>query len=396
MKNFIRISFYLVGIFSTLSWGMGYNKGSVVYNGDDNPLLHTRVGKCVIECLRLANQEMCRLENKRVTTEENLIATCKQLELEGYTLKERGAIKLPEGAKAGTFTFYGKAIKFIEARNLPKTSIKMRIRFYVFELDGITKRSEGTDKTAYLELKIKNPVPEYPLSVHKYRLMMPDEDILLLIRTNPHEIDDFSQAIDDLALRAHLRDTDGKNAELIDAMFWSIKRVAMAEPNFIKPSIAITYHRRSKKYDEEYELPIKKKSKKKEAIRSYEITIDEDLKSFWADLSDDHHAISIDRYFENGDENNYLIASYPKDARVVEFKQPDAIGYDGPGTIRGEEKMTEAQRALWNAFVKRLVPMENSTPDHGKFFHVKQFIRWQNGQGKEGEKTMLQGPMRSI
>lgn len=395
MKIFTS-TIFLIGMFSAMASTMGYNKGLIVYNGDDNsPFFHTRVGKCVIECLRLTNLEKanttsCRLENKRVASEENVLTTFAQLKLDGYELNDRGTINLPPGAKAGTFTLYGQAIKFIEARNLPKTSIKMRIRFYVFELDGITKRSEGTDKTAYLELKIKNPFPEYPLSVHKYRLMMPDEDILALIRSHPHG-NDFSQVIDDLALKAHLRDTDGKNGDLIDAMFWSIKRLAMAEPRFIKPNIAITYHRASKKYDEKYQIAKKKKSRKKDAIRSYEITIDENLKAFWADLSEDYHAISIDRYFANGGENKYLIASYPAHARVVEFKQPDAIGYDGPGRIRPEEKMTEAQKALWNAFVKRLVPIENSTLDHGKFFHVKQFIRLQNGQGKDGEKTLLQG-----
>lgn len=373
----------------------------VYHEGKGPPLLRPIVGKAVVNGLLEANGKAktttsCRLENKHVVTVDDLEEIMAELSQQGYLLEDREVKNLLPGQRAGTFTFYGTAVKFIEARNLPKTSIKLRIRAYIVEHNGLIKRSVGTETSAFLEIKIKNPFPEYPLSVHKYRLLMPDEDLLTLIKSNPSDQEAFTNVIEILKARAHERDEEDKNNALIEAIFDYTKLMAIAVPGFVKPTTAITYFRASKKYDEEYTVKVKKKKRRKQLVtetRSYEITIDQHLKAFYPDFSHDADVIDLAKYFENGGNNHYLIASYPEEARVVEFKQPDAIGYDGPGKIRSPEAMNGAQLALWQAFVGSLngKAIPNSKPNSGKFFHVKQFLRIQQGLGKRGERSMLIG-----
>lgn len=396
----------VLALFSANSFSMTIERRTLLVFHEEGspPLLRPAVGKSVVTSLLLANGKTktttsSRLENKRVVRAHHLERAMAELLEQGYELEDREVKNLAPGERAGTFTFYGTAVKFIEAKNLPKTSIKMRVRIYVIEHDGMTRRSGGTINNAFLEIKIKNPFPEYPLSVHKYRLVLPDQDILSLIKSDPTDQEAFTNVIENLKQRAHENDADGKNSKLIDAMFDQIRIMAIAEPNFIKPTIGITYFRASKKYDEEYTVEAKKKKfgRKHAPItktRSYEITIDQNLKAFHADFSDDDNAIVLDKYYEQGDDNDYLIANYPNDARVVEFKQPDAIGYDGPGKIRKPEAMMGAQKALWEAFVGKLgdKAVKHSRPDAGKFFHVKQYMRIQEGRGEEGEESILVGP----
>jgi hypothetical protein len=341
-----------------------------------------------------------RLENKRVARAEYLDQVLAGLKHKGINLEDREVKNLLPGDLAGTFTFYGTGIKSVESASLHKPSIKLRIRMYILERNGRVIRADTTKDHAFLEIKIKNPFPEYPLSVHKYRLKMSDSDLLMLVQANPKDQVEFAYIIEELKTRAHNKDVDKKDDLLIDAMFDQIAILALADPNFIKPTIGITYSRTSKKFDEDY-LELKKKKhlwSKKIYIpktRSYEITIDQNLKAFRTDLSNDHNRISLDKYFTKGQMNNYLIASYPSDARVVEFKQPDAIGYGGPGLIKRPEDMEDVQRTLWEAFVGKLGEnaIPHSRPDSGKFFHVKQFLRLQAGMPKkEGEQTMLLGP----
>lgn len=411
MKSLIIIKLLIVMLIGYSQANLAGNftdidrKTLVVYMGEgEQPLLRTNIGKKVVNSLLEASSvkstTSCRLENKRIVSAGDLKRVLEDLVCKGYDLEDREVKNIPDGAKAGTFTFYGTALKFIESPHLPKTSIKMRIRMYITEKDGVTKRSVGTDHSGFLEIKIKNPVSNYPLSVHKYRIMLPDQDILELIRSKPDEQKSFSVLIDNLRDRALNRDIEAKNTQLIETMFEQIKIMAIAEPKFIKPIMGITYHRVSKKYDEEYILKIKKKKRFRsnfelvKKTRSYEITIDNNLKAFRPDFSTDLQAIDLDKYFLNETTHQYLIAAYPADLMVVEFKQPDNIGYDGPGKIRTLDSMKGAQKILWQAFVGELgeKAAPNTKPDSGKFFHVKQFMRIQDGQAKKDEKTVLMAP----
>ncbi len=400
-----QLVFFLIVIAFTVEVSAVHiDRSSLVIFRDGNgpTLLQPRVGKMIVDALLTANGEQrsttsCRLENKCVVLADDLDEIVQGLSEDGYALDEREVKNLPVGARAGTFTFYGTAVKFIEAKNLPKTSIKLRVRVYIQQTDEHTIRADVTSRSAYLEIKIKNPVPEYPLSVHKYRLMLPDEDIIELVNADPTDQDDFSHTIEALKQHAHARDEEQKLYALIETMFEQIKILAIAEPNFIKPTIGISYHRASKKFDEDYRVQMKRRgvhrAKTKTKTRSYEITIDQNLRAFYTDFAGDDH-IDLTKYFDGGDNNPRLFAVYPAPARVVEFKQPDAIGYDGPGRIRTSDRMQGAQKRLWQAFVGDLSAraIEHSKPNSGKFFHVKQFLRIQNDQARPHERTILLSP----
>lgn len=410
--NYIWCIFLLLGgFFSAASDFSGHEsnwvridqRNLITHSEEGSVFLKADIGKRVVENLLRANGNTttttsCRLENKRIVQSNDLDEVLESLATQGYTLEEREVKNLPQGAKAGTFTFYGTSLKFRESDHLPKTSIKLRIRAYIMNDNGVVKRSVGTQNSAFLEIKIKNPYPEYPKSVHKYRLMLPDKDLLDLINANPRKQKTFFALMRTLADRAHARDAEHKDGLLIDTMFEEIRMLAIAEPGFIKPMMGITYYRSSKKYDETLHVEAKKKfslrpqkNPGEDKVRSYEITIDEDIKAFVPDLSDSDDVINIGKYFKKNGIKKYLIASFPQSARIVEFKQPDAIGYDGPGRFRRPEKMTPTQKDLWQAFVGTLEEkaMVGTTPDRGKFAHVKQFIRIRDNQAKDDEKTVL-------
>jgi hypothetical protein len=402
--NFINFSFASDVSSYESNWVRIDPRSLTSYSEEKGPvLLAPHVGKRVVKNLLQANGKAatttsCRLENKCITAVSDLQEVLADLKHQGYALEDREVKNLPQGAKAGTFTFYGTSVKFGESNHLPKTSIKMRIRAYIVDDGKSIKRSVGTDQTAFLEIKIKNPYPEYPLSVHKYRLMMPDEDILELINANPTKQKSFFRLMRKLANRAHERDKEHKEALLIDAMFEEIRIMAIAEPGFIKPLIGITYYRASKKYDETYNDRAEKKktlrrtkNKIEPKTRSYEITIDESVKAFNVEFFNDDKKIDIEKYFTSKGYKKYLIASFPESSRIVEFKQPDSIGYDGPGRFRRPEKMTGPQKDLWQAFVGTLheKALDGTKPDSGKYAHVKQFIRMRDNKTKAEDQTVL-------
>lgn len=393
-------------LYSMYGFSHVLRKDLIVINRDGRLELKPEIGKEMVEQLLIANGKTrtttsCRLENKRVVAENYLNDVLHDLEEAGCQLEERETKNLPVGARAGTLTLYGSSLKFTESKNLPKTSIKMRIRAYLVEKNGEITRAESTKNQAFLEIKIKNPFPEYPLSVHKYRLMMPDEDLLMLVKADPAEQKSFVTIIEQLKTRARERDPEGKESQLIEAMFESIKLMAIAVPEFIKPEIGLSYYRISKKYDEQYVEKINRKRKlfgsRIESVnktRSYEITIDQDVKAYRIVFHQNDTDLGLEKYIKHNGVNKYLLAVYPAPARVVEFKQPDAIGYQGPGVIRRPEHMRDAQKKLWTAFVGQLGERAwpRSTPDKGKFGHVKQFLRMQGNQAKPGDTTMLLAP----
>jgi hypothetical protein len=363
-------------------------------------LLKSTIGKKIVSSFletmnNMVSTTSCRLENKRIVHIDDLNQALQWLLKQGYHLEDREIKDLPPGSKAGTFTFYGSSIKFRESPTLPKTSIKFRIRVYIID-DGIRIiRSPGTETYAFLEIKIKNPFPEYPLSIHKYRLKLPDNDILLLINADPEKRNHFINILKELVLRAHTRDSDNKDEKLIDVMFQQIYILALAESTFIKPAIAITYFRTSKKFDEEYIKKTKaikcfKPKKIEKKIRTYEITIDDTVRAFYPDFSDSNDSINIEKYFAL-EGVFYALAQFPSYACIVEFKQPDAIGYDGIGRFKEPEQMEKVQRDLWQAFVGDLLnkTLLKTRLDRGKFAHVKQFIRISNNQARHNDETIL-------
>lgn len=390
-KHFLVILFIFITNEAITCDNMLYplvSKRDLIDIGKEGILLKSTIGKSIIASFLLAVNKIstttsCRLENKRIVHIDDLNEVLQKLYQQGYALEDREVKNLPAKSRAGTFTFYGNSIKFKHSPTLPKTSIKLRIRSYIIDDDGYISRSNTTRDEAFLEIKIKNPFPEYPLSVHKYRLKMPDKDILLLINSDPKKRNNFIANLKELALRAHHRDIDNKDNNLIDTMFAQIYILAQADNLFIRPSIAITYFRSSKKYDEEYMTESKK-------IRTYEITIDDNVKAFYPDFSDDNNHINIAKYFIN-EPNIYSIANFPSYAMIVEFKQPDAIGYDGIGRFKKPENMEKIQKDLWQAFVGDLLTkaLLKTRPDRGKFAHVKQYLRIKNNQARYNDETIL-------
>lgn len=373
----------------------------LVTPGDEgNFLLAPNIGKRIIENLLLSQGEIhtttsARLENKRIVDKVDLQSALLDLAQKGYALKDREVRNVAAEARTGTFTFYGVSLKFQESKHLPKTSIKMRLRTYIYDDGNGVKRSPGFLENMFLELKIKNPYPEYPLSVHKYRILIPDEEVLMLIKANPARQFTFYRLIHDLIKKAHERDLERKQTHLINALYESIMLLGIANNNFIKPHVAIAYFRVSKKYDEEYEEKIKKstwgrrKAQREKKVRSYEITIDDTIKAFTPTIKPTDQGLDIESYFLP--QATCLIAQFPTDCRIVEFKQPDAIGYDGPGRFRRPEKMSNAQRALWQALVKNLSEkaLAKTRPDSGKYSHVKEFLRINNNIARETDQTVL-------
>lgn len=372
----------------------------VTPGGDGYFFLAPLIGKGIVQKLLLAQGEIrsttsARLENKRIVDQGDLQDVLLDLTQKGYVLQDREVKNVAAQARTGTFTFYGTAIKFQESKHLPKTSIKMRLRTYIYDDGSGVKRSPGFEENTFLELKIKNPYPEYPLSVHKYRILIPDEDVLLLVKANPSRQFTFYKVMKELTRRAHERDVDHKQSDLIDAVYESIMLLAIANNDVIKPQVAIAYFRISKKYDEEYEEKVKKskwsrkKAQREKKIRSYEITIDDTIKAFTPNIDPSDQRIDIENYFLP--ETTCLIAQFPHTCRIVELKQPDAVGYDGPGRFRRPEKMSEPQKALWQAFVAKLgeKALAKTRPDSGKYSHVKEFIRINTNMARETDQTIL-------
>lgn len=376
----------IVVLLSSHTNAMHLRKALIANASTDEIELKSHVGREIVESLAQTlpdsnSTTQCRLEHKHVVCEEVVDATLKNLAKLDFVLDDREDLDLPPGTRAGTITFYGSSLKFATDAKYP-SSIKLRIRAYILERDGIVERAPLTKNQAFLELKIKNPRPEFPLSVHKYRLLMPDTDLLELINGDAHE-HRFALLIDTLKARAHERD-DGNNQKLINTMFEEIYRMAIADPTFIRPTIAISYYRTSKKYSAMH-------SDMSDDPGNFEITIDKDINAHYANFTVGAKSLEIEKYFNDDNRDIYILARYPKTARVIEFKQPNAVGYARPGKIRDVEMMFASQRVLYKSFVKRLERRElkHSMADRGKFAHVKRYLRIMTHKASRREPTIL-------
>ncbi|MBC61500.1 MAG: hypothetical protein CMP11_03505 [Zetaproteobacteria bacterium] len=227
----------------------------------------------------------------------------------------------PAGAKNVTFTFYGKSVGLGVAGL--DSSIKLRARFYLQVDPRLARknisRAEGVEDSLFLELKLKNPsVTELGIS-KKYRIKIKDADLLSLYSLKPKS-QSFSKDVKDLLEKVKSYQ-DKSQYKMTHLIFDQIRLIAKSDENFIKPYLAISYHRSAYKYIEK-DYPLKKKfyfltTKKKDI--EYQLTIDENIKGY--SPKPKHFKNGFLDYF-NDLKDKDLIYQYPQNVSVVEFKQP--------------------------------------------------------------------------
>ena len=221
--------------------------------------------------------------------------------------------------KNATFTFYGKRIYFY---NLGiKTNIKFRVRFYLATDKVGEKFFLVNNETLYgfIEIKIKNPNPSLRGISVKTRLRISESLIKKLCQLNPKNINYDSQL--NLLKKEILN--QNKDTDKVDNFFSLLSILTKINSNFKKPLNAISYERRSLKIEEEKYKKNNKLIKKNLGKIEYQLTIDENIKSYKSKaLLDNTHSLSY--YFKNLAKND-MIKAYPQDSLVVEIKTPTNV-----------------------------------------------------------------------
>ena len=173
----------------------------------------TELGTNIVDSARnsagLGSTTFCRKEQKSVVHKDLFAQMLESLRAENINLINRDQGDF--GNKNSTFTIYSHAAKFMQGR--VKTSIRLRSRFYVSKIQPytpkklgseksylvddqlfqelcsfcstkMTRRSEITSDSGFLEIKIKNPSEEEENSVLKIRMHVEDHLLRRLYNIN--------------------------------------------------------------------------------------------------------------------------------------------------------------------------------------------------------------------
>jgi hypothetical protein len=316
------------------------------------------MGLSIVEELRRSdsskNVTSQRIEQKSVISEEVLNSILESLkqgdrsrEVSPLHFQARDQSALP-GMLNGTFTVYGRAASFRNRGNI-NTKIRLRARAYLDVSPDLTSihRSKITQDRVFLELKIKNPSHLEKSGVHKYRILLLDEDALRLFSLNPRD-SDFQTNL--LSIRDHAIALNGKSRK-VQAMFNVIQTLAQLRDQnhhdqtfgekFIQPQFITFYTRSSYTFTEEnYPLPVFRENHFLNHLKclspacgtsvkfvpqkvEYQLTIDDHITGFTPDFRPHDSIIDVHRYFQP----NYsgTLVHYPASARAVELKQPAAV-----------------------------------------------------------------------
>ncbi len=314
-----------------------------------------------------ANATTYRKEQKGPVHQKGVEDAFKQLSKAGITFTSRESKKknidldAANPAFQGTFTYYGKAAKYDNRGDI--TKIRMRIRYYIEgQSDKETgqafdvKRSSKTDQAGYVELKIKNPRSSEEGYVDKYRIIVPDPLIYKLINLDPNS-DRFDHDINELReniLKLSIENKPLNKSDTVNAMIETIKALAIQDTGFIKPHLAITYARDGYSLKEDYPIDIYKKKgllgrinplssnmkvEKRTKEIEYQLTVDRYISAHKPLLpTSENQPMPITEHFNP--EQKTEVYRYPKEIRVMEFKQPKPMA-DFP-----EKKQSETHKTL--------------------------------------------------
>ncbi len=314
-----------------------------------------------------------RREQKTVLDQSILIGIMDKLKDNGIVLRSREKkaheTTANERGRGGAYewqatslTYYGTAARFYNHQE--NTKIRMRIRFYLRhqkdnEGDIIQiERSKPTQQSGFLEIKIKSPRASEDNSVDKYRINVPDHYLARLVNLNSRD-SEFTHQLntirDNITLDTHVNNS---NPMKLEEMFKTIDQFARINPNFIKPSVAISYDRKGFSY-EEPNYPLKEAQPlpkhrasilnrfpsrfKANAIRGnskmhetpptnrgvntkgvpieYQLTVDSHVQAHYPCLPNiNSDEMPVLAHFSTG--QNTAFCWYPQDVNVVEFKEP--------------------------------------------------------------------------
>jgi hypothetical protein len=302
-----------------------------------------------------------------------------------FRSREKVESELPHG----NFTYYGRAAGFRNDGGR-KTAIRMRVRMYVGFQGNFTQvtRSPEAANLAWLELKIKNPNDQEPDGVHKYRINLEDKDILKLFRANPADAN-FSAVIQELKANAIGLHMETNTEKKVNGIFNAIEALARKEPSFIQPLFVTAYARNSYSYTQtDYEIslpPVTKKKKfsnlwghlgsqyklqeKKKVKAEFQITIDNHVRGYKAQVFPEDTVLEIQRYFNPGFKGQ--VVNYPENAVVIELKEPGDVS-----------QLRASQQSATHLWIKsKLIPfmtlehLPNFLVNRGKAGHLTRLMR---------------------
>lgn len=295
--------------------------------------LGRKLVELVTKTLNVQDTTSARRETKAIISKSLL--TELQTQLETNTYKKHGLFTFLQkeknnsvvfnsrdqkstGAKNGTFTFYGKGMFFW---NLGvKTKIKLRARAYLQLFPDHTERSKITANSFFLELKVKNPDPNKPGSVEKFRAKILDQDLLALYQLDP-DSQNFVPKLRDI--ENNVIALDPEKAVMVSKMFYVIYQLAKVRTGFIRPLYAISYTREAKEFTEQDYRRRKLFGKKRYKEVQYQFTVDENIKGFLPKF-DPANPFDLTKYVTTNKEAD-LAYAFPSDAVSVELKVPQMV-----------------------------------------------------------------------
>ncbi|MBF0205724.1 MAG: hypothetical protein HQK53_02435 [Oligoflexia bacterium] len=284
-------------------------------------------------------------------------------------------------AKNYTITFYGKSAHFQNEGVI--TKIKLRARFYAEVKNGVTLRSKKelkdfhrsaiTKNRGWLELKILNPSPQEALAVHKYRILLKDDDILKIFGIqqvrNELSLYQLQQTVQEVSANALQNPINDPTT--VNAMMAVIQEIAIKDIDFLHPQMGISYQRSAYQMDER--VAVESSAPK---VYNHQITVDQGVTSHLPQIKTSHGHLQLRDYVV--DPQGTYLSAYQTGVVAVEYKDPHSFQLD---------EMVE-ETAVQSTFRQKLLsPMrEQIVPgfevNRGKAFHFGK-INSDNGDIEE-------------
>ena len=335
---------------------------------DIDPLL----GKNLIHEARtsagLGSTTFSRREQKSVIHKTLFSQMIKNLAKENIKLENRDQAKL--GKRNSTFTIYSQAASFNQGRI--KTKIRLRARFYITKnhpysnqssahksatliddelfqdlgqsnIEKSIERSKITEKSFFLEIKIKNPSEDEENSVLKIRMNIEDHLLKRLYKADPNS-SSFIKLLDEMKSN----NSEYNKLNHAHSVVSIIQALAKQNIRFIRPQYAVSYERNAYAYTEQIFEPSISNDKdfgpeeQSPTQMTFQITTDQNIKYYKIDRQSDFLNI-IPNYYES---TALLVGTYPPEALAIEFKEP-SLGQ----TKDGIQKRSPIHQALYDNFV---------------------------------------------
>lgn len=299
-------------------------------------IIAKELGRGIIDAARTSagmnSTTFCRKEEKSVIHRDLFENMLQDLRAEDIRLDQRDKGDL--GRKNSTFTIYSHAAKFMQGQ--VKTSIRLRSRFYLSQIQSHTPelkgdrnslliddtlfheishycsdkksfRAEVTGTSGFLEIKIKSPTESEMNSVLKIRMHVDDDLLKKLYNIDPDNEEDFYGFLEEL--RKVRREEN--NPDHVDSIIEIIRVLGKSHGAFLRPEFAVSYQRTAYSYTEPASSSLQEEG------ANFQITTDSHIKYHRVDRKGDF--LNIPAYFAD---DSSLIGSYPEAALALEFKDP--------------------------------------------------------------------------